>query len=230
MSEIPGIRKRSEIGLEDSWKDEVGEEFEKEYFRRIKRSLLQDKSEGIDVYPPSPLIFNAFNSTPFKKVKVVILGQDPYHGVGQAHGLCFSVPEGIEYPPSLKNIFSELENDLRITRSSGDLSDWAAQGVFLLNAMLTVKAKEAGSHSRIGWQNFTDAAIRALSEGRSGLVFLLWGGFAGRKKDLIDGSKHLILRAPHPSPLSAHRGFFGCSHFSKTNAYLKRQGKEPINW
>jgi len=216
--------------IEKSWKDALAAEFQAPYFHALKDFLLEEKKK-FRIYPPGPLIFNAFNHTPFHKVKVVILGQDPYHGPGQAHGLCFSVNRGIEKPPSLINIFKEIENDLAITAPRhGNLESWADQGVLLLNATLTVRERQAGSHQNKGWERFTDAAIKALSEKRSGLVFLLWGNYAGAKEALIDNSRHLVLKAPHPSPLSASRGFFGCGHFSKTNELLKLQGIEPINW
>ena len=183
------------------------------------------------VYPPGPSIFEAFNLTPFDKVKVVILGQDPYHGDGQAHGLSFSVPDGIKPPPSLVNIFKELHQDLSIPiPKSGNLTKWAKQGVLLLNATLTVRAKTPGSHQKKGWEQFTDAAIRSLSNEKEGLVFMLWGRFAQEKESLIDHQKHFILKAAHPSPFSAHNGFFKCRHFSKTNDILKKLGKEPIDW
>jgi len=219
------------IQIEESWKLALQEEFVKPYFSEIKKSLLAEKRKGIEIYPPGPLIFNAFNTTPFKKVKVVILGQDPYHGKGQAHGLSFSVPEGIKVPPSLKNIFKEIKADLNIDAPNhGNLISWAEQGVFLLNAMLTVQANQPASHQKLGWQNFTDAVIKKLSDEREHLVFLLWGRFAQNKGALINDKKHLVLTAAHPSPFSAHNGFFGCKHFSKANAYLKENGKEKINW
>lgn len=216
--------------IEESWKQVLSSEFEASYFLGLKKFLLQEKRTHT-IYPPGPLIFSAFNHTPFKKVKVVILGQDPYHGPAQAHGLCFSVPVGVEKPPSLINIYKEIEKDLGITMPrQGNLEKWAKQGVLLLNATLTVRSKQAGSHQNKGWEKFTDAAIKALSEKRNGLVFLLWGNYAGAKEALIDSSRHFVLKAPHPSPLSASRGFFGCRHFSKTNELLISQGIEPINW
>lgn len=216
--------------IEESWKKVLEEEFRAPYFGALKAFLVEEKKQHT-VYPPGPMIFSAFNHTPFEKVKVVLLGQDPYHGPGQAHGLCFSVNRGIEKPPSLVNIFKEIENDLGIPPPrNGNLEKWADQGVLLLNATLTVRARQAGSHQNKGWERFTDAAIRALSEEREGLVFLLWGNYAGAKEVLIDRSRHHVLKAPHPSPLSASRGFFGCGHFSKTNELLQSQGLEPIDW
>ncbi len=216
--------------IEESWKSELANEFDATYFAQLKEFLVDEKSK-FTIYPPGPQIFSAFNFTPFNDVKVVILGQDPYHGPGQAHGLCFSVPEGIVQPPSLQNIFKELHSDLgyEIPRH-GKLESWAKQGVLLLNATLTVRARQAGSHQNRGWEVFTDAAIRKLSEKRKHLVFLLWGNYAIAKEALIDGSKHLILKSPHPSPFSVHRGFFGNKHFSKANNYLKEQGIGEIDW
>jgi uracil-DNA glycosylase len=216
--------------IEDSWKALLQPEFDAKYFSGIKNFLLEEKKAYI-VYPSGQNIFAAFNSTPFENVKVVILGQDPYHGQGQAHGLCFSVPEGISLPPSLLNIFKELHSDLNIPMpASGNLENWARQGVLLLNATLTVRANIAGSHQNIGWELFTDAVIRLLSDKKEGLVFLLWGSYAQAKQNLIDSKKHYILKAVHPSPLSAFRGFFGCRHFSETNRLLSLQGKAPIDW
>jgi uracil-DNA glycosylase len=216
--------------IEESWKSVLEPEFSSPYFLKLKALLLEEKSKH-HVYPPGSQIFSAFNHTPFYDVKVVILGQDPYHGPGQAHGLCFSVPMGVESPPSLINIFKEIESDLGIARPNhGNLEQWAKQGVLLLNATLTVRARLAGSHQNKGWETFTDAAIRALSDKREGLIFLLWGNYAIAKRELIDATKHHILTAPHPSPFSVHRGFFGCKHFSKTNQILEGQGKEPIDW
>jgi uracil-DNA glycosylase len=216
--------------IEESWKAELANEFEATYFAQLKEFLVNEKSK-FAIYPPGPQIFSAFNFTPFNEVKVVILGQDPYHGPGQAHGLCFSVPEGITQPPSLQNIFKELHNDLGYEiPAHGNLERWAKQGVLLLNATLTVRSRQAGSHQNRGWETFTDTAIRKLSEKRSHLVFLLWGNYAIAKEALIDGSKHLILKSPHPSPFSVHRGFFGNKHFSKTNNYLKEQGIGEIDW
>lgn len=216
--------------LEDSWKAQLGDEFNAEYFTQLKAFLLAEKQTQ-RVFPPGNKIFSAFNHTPFDKVKVVILGQDPYHGDGQAHGLSFSVPDGIAKPPSLVNIFKEIHADLDLPiPTSGNLEKWADQGVLLLNATLTVRANLAGSHQKCGWENFTDAAIKKLSEKRENLVFILWGRFAQNKEILIDANKHLILKAAHPSPFSAYNGFFGCKHFSKTNEYLRGKGIVEIDW
>lgn len=216
--------------IEPSWKAVLAEEFQKPYFQKIKQTLVEEKQNGKTIYPPGPLIFNAFNLTPFDEVKVVIIGQDPYHGKGQAHGLCFSVPQGIAPPPSLVNVFKELNTDLGIPiPNHGNLEKWAKQGVFLLNAFLTVRANEAASHSKIGWQDFTNAVIQKLSEQRTGIIFLLWGRFAQEKDILIDKSKHHILYAAHPSPL-ARGAFMGCKHFSKTNELLKHEGYNAIDW
>ncbi|MHC1778799.1 MAG: uracil-DNA glycosylase [Bacteroidales bacterium] len=219
-----------EVAIDNSWKEILKDEFEKEYFIKLTETLKKEKQSGIKIYPKGAHIFNAFNSTPFNKVKVVIIGQDPYHGDGQAHGLSFSVPDGVQFPPSLNNIFKELEADTgKKPPKSGNLSEWASQGVFLLNAVLTVRASEAGSHSKIGWIQFTDAVITNLSKNREGLVFLLWGNFAKSKKELIDTGRHFVLEAAHPSPL-ARGAFFGCRHFSQTNKILESLGKEPICW
>jgi uracil-DNA glycosylase len=216
--------------IEESWKSVLSAEFNKPYFLELKGFLLEEKKK-FRIFPPGSLIFNAFNHTPFAKVKVVFIGQDPYHGYGQAHGLCFSVPNNVPKPPSLVNIFKELENDLGIHPAShGNLEKWADQGVLLLNATLTVRENQAGSHQRRGWETFTDAAIRQLSVQKEGVIFVLWGNFAIAKKELIDDSRHPILTAAHPSPLSASKGFFGCRHFSKINEILRKQGKEEINW
>ena len=216
--------------IEESWLNVLAAEFEQPYFAQLKAFLVEEKQQYV-VYPPGSLIFNAFAHTPFEKVKVVILGQDPYHGQGQAHGLCFSVPNGIKPPPSLVNMYKEIRNDLGIAPSaSGNLECWADQGVFLLNATLTVRASSAGSHQNKGWETFTNKVIQNLSEGREHLVFLLWGNYARAKKNLINTQKHLILEAPHPSPFSADSGFFGCKHFSKANEYLRQHGIEPIDW
>ncbi len=216
--------------IEASWKVALSQAFDQPYFGELKEFLLRERSR-FNVFPPGSLIFNAFNHTPFDQVKVVILGQDPYHGPRQAHGLCFSVPEGVPAPPSLVNIFKEIKADLGISLpANGNLIHWADQGVLLLNATLTVRENQAGSHQGKGWEQFTDAAIRALSENREGLIFLLWGNFAIAKRELIDASKHFILTAPHPSPLSASRGFFGCRHFSQVNTLLKQMGKEEVDW
>ncbi|MCX7954418.1 MAG: uracil-DNA glycosylase [Bacteroidales bacterium] len=215
--------------IEESWKEVLKDEFSKLYFVELKKFLIEEKKK-YRIFPPGNLIFNAYNLTPFYKVKVVILGQDPYHGFGQAHGLCFSVPKGVPKPPSLINIFKELKDDLNIDPPNhGDLTQWALQGVFLINAILTVRENQASSHRNKGWENFTDATIKALSSKRENLVFLLWGKFAQEKKYLIDQHKHLVLEAAHPSPYSA-AGFFGCRHFSKTNEYLVSKGISPINW
>jgi uracil-DNA glycosylase len=220
----------TEPKIEREWLEVLKPEFEKPYFSELK-SFLVDEKKLYRVYPPGQSIFSAFNHTPFSQVEVVILGQDPYHGDGQAHGLCFSVPDGIAIPPSLVNIFKELNTDLGIPVSkSGNLEKWANQGVFLLNATLTVRANQAGSHQRRGWENFTDEVIRQLSARHTGLVFILWGSYAQAKEALIDTSKHYILKAVHPSPLSVYRGFFGCRHFSKTNELLIKSGKQPIDW
>ncbi|MCB9018813.1 MAG: uracil-DNA glycosylase [Chitinophagales bacterium] len=222
---------REDIQLEAGWKAVLADEFDKAYFQQIRYLLLAAKRDGKVIFPPGSQIFNAYNLTPFEQVKVVILGQDPYHGPGQAHGLCFSVPEGVKPPPSLVNIFKEQEKDLGIPRPAhGNLETWARQGVFLLNAMLTVESGKPGSHQQIGWQYFTDATIKALSENKEHLVFLLWGAFAQKKAELIDAGKHLILQAAHPSPFSADRGFFGCRHFSKANTYLQEHGMQTVNW
>jgi uracil-DNA glycosylase len=216
--------------IEESWKKELVDEFSATYFFDLKSFLIEEKKK-FTVYPPGSDIFNAFNFTPFSHVKVVIIGQDPYHGPGQAHGLCFSVPAGVEIPPSLQNIFKEINNDLKIpVPKHGNLESWARQGVLLINATLTVRARQAGSHQRKGWEQFTDAAIKKLSERRKNLVFLLWGNYAIAKRNLIDQSKHLILTSPHPSPLSASRGFFGNRHFSLTNEYIQKHKIEPISW
>ena len=216
--------------LEESWLNVLGNEFSKPYFQALKLFLISEKQQFF-VYPPGSKIFEAFNRTPFEKVKVVLLGQDPYHGPGQAHGLCFSVPVGVKPPPSLENIFKELSSDIGIKLPNhGNLTKWADQGVLLLNATLTVRANQAGSHQNKGWEQFTDKAISALSEQREGIVFLLWGSYAQAKDKLIDESKHFILKAPHPSPLSVYRGFYGCKHFSKTNEILFETNREPIDW
>ncbi|MBO2525060.1 MAG: uracil-DNA glycosylase [Bacteroidetes bacterium] len=216
--------------IEESWKKVLWDEFQQPYFAELKQFLLEEKRK-YTVYPPGPMIFNAFNKTPFDKVKVVLIGQDPYHEPGQAHGLCFSVQDGVPHPKSLINIFKELHDDVGFEIPvNGNLEKWTEQGVFLLNATLTVRAHEAGSHQNHGWERFTDAAISKLSMQREGLVFLLWGNYAKQKEVLIDTSKHYILSTVHPSPLSAHRGFFGCKHFSKTNELLRQMGKSEINW
>ncbi|MBQ7551231.1 MAG: uracil-DNA glycosylase [Bacteroidales bacterium] len=216
--------------IEESWKRELAEQFASPYFEQLKSFLLEEKKHFV-VFPPGRLIFNAFNLTPFDKVKVVIIGQDPYHGEGQAHGLCFSVLPGVPFPKSLINIFQELNSDLGIdVPKNGNLDKWAQQGVLMLNATLTVRAHQAGSHQNHGWELFTDAVIKKLSDKKEHLVFLLWGAYAQAKSALIDETKHCILMAAHPSPLSAYRGFFGCRHFSLTNQYLQKTGQEPIDW
>lgn len=220
----------SKVNIEPSWKAVLESDFEQPWFEAIATFLRQEKAAGKVIYPPGSLIFNAFNSTPFEQVKVVVLGQDPYHNPGEAMGLSFSVPRGVAMPPSLQNIYKELLSDVGAPiPPHGDLSAWAQQGVFLLNAMLTVEHRQPQSHQKIGWQNFTDAVIRRLSEQREHLVFMLWGNFARKKNVLIDASRHLILEAAHPSPL-AGGAFFGCKHFSKANTYLQEHGLEPINW
>jgi uracil-DNA glycosylase len=220
-----------DVKIDPSWKDVLQEEFKKPYFSEIVAFLKKEKLAGKTIYPAGPNIFNAFNYTSFDKVKVVILGQDPYHNPGQAHGLCFSVPEKVSPPPSLINIFKELHEDLGIDiPNSGNLEKWAKQGVLLLNAALTVEAHDPMSHSKIGWHYFTDDVIRIISEQKENVVFILWGGFAKSKQALIDKSKHLILTAAHPSPLSAYNGFFGCHHFSKANQWLQEKGLKPIDW
>lgn len=220
-----------DVKIESTWKEILKDEFSQPYFEQIALHLKTEKLQQKTIYPPGSLIFNAFNTTPFDKVKVVILGQDPYHGPGQAHGLCFSVQAGVPAPPSLVNIFKELQADIGVRiPGHGNLTHWAEQGVFLLNASLSVRAGEPMSHAKIGWAGFTDAVIRSISNRKKHVVFLLWGKFAQDKRVLIDEQKHLILRAAHPSPLSAHAGFFGCRHFSKTNEYLVSKGIEPIDW
>ncbi len=220
----------SNVKIEPSWKAVLAAEFEAPYFQALAQFLRKEKQAGKTIFPPGSLIFNAFEKTPFEQVKVVILGQDPYHNPGEAMGLCFSVPKGVRVPPSLKNIYRELKSDVQFEiPDHGDLSSWAEQGVFLLNAMLTVERNKAGSHQKMGWQNFTDAVIRRLSEQQAGLVFMLWGKFARSKAPLVDPGRHLILEAAHPSPL-ARDAFQGCKHFSKANQYLVEQGKAPIDW
>jgi uracil-DNA glycosylase len=224
--------------IEPSWKAHLAEEFRKPYFAELKAFLKEEKQRGQVIYPPGPLIFNAFNKTPFDAVKVVILGQDPYHGPGQAHGLCFSVQRGVKPPPSLVNIFKELKADTAAVPQPGgfqipdhgNLQAWAEQGVLLLNASLTVRAGQAGSHHGKGWEIFTSAAVKALNDAKEGLVFLLWGRPAQEKGAIIDASRHHVLKAAHPSPFSADRGFFGCKHFSKANALLAKSGRAPIDW
>lgn len=219
-----------QVKMEPSWAAKLQDEFEKPYFEGLV-SFVKSEYTSQKVFPPGKLIFNAFDHCPFDQVKVVILGQDPYHGPGQAHGLCFSVPDGVPFPFSLQNIFKEIKDDLGIPfPKSGNLERWARQGVFLLNATLTVRAHRAGSHQNHGWETFTDRVIHLLAEERENLVFMLWGAYAQRKGQFIDNSRHLVLQSVHPSPLSAHRGFFGNHHFSKTNEYLVANGKSPINW
>lgn len=219
-----------EVKIAASWKAALAEEFNQDYFKHIVHFLKQEKLAGKMIYPSGKLIFNAFDTTPFDKINVVLLGQDPYHNEGQAHGLSFSVPNGIAPPPSLVNIFKEINTDLSINNTSGNLEHWAKQGVLLLNAALTVAAHQPMSHSKIGWHEFTNAVIKTISDKKEHVVFMLWGGFAKTKASLIDSSKHLILTAVHPSPLSAYNGFFGCRHFSKTNEWLATKGIPTIDW
>ncbi|WP_346318161.1 uracil-DNA glycosylase [Chitinophaga sp. YIM B06452] len=220
-----------DVKIESSWKEALKDEFQKSYFEQIVMFLKHEKALGKTIYPQGSQIFNAFDKTPFDNVRVVILGQDPYHGPGQAHGLCFSVQKGVKPPPSLVNIYKEMNTDLGIPiAQTGDLTPWAESGVLLLNAILTVRDGEPASHSKIGWETFTDAVIRTISNKKEGVVFMLWGKFAQDKQVLIDGTQHHILKAAHPSPFSADKGFFGCKHFSKANELLIRQGKEPVNW
>ena len=220
-----------DVKIEQSWKEVLACEFEKDYFSRLTQFVKEEYNSGTPIYPPAKLIFNAFDHCPFDKVKVVILGQDPYHGAGQANGLCFSVNKGIAFPPSLLNIFKEIQSDMGTPiPQDGDLTRWSDQGVLLLNATLTVRAAQAGSHQRRGWEEFTDAAIRELASRREGIVFILWGSYAQKKGAFIDRNKHLVLTSPHPSPLSAYQGFFGNHHFSTANRYLKEQGLSEINW
>lgn len=219
-----------DVQIEESWKQILSAEFEKDYFRQLT-DFVRNEYRSTTVYPPGKLIFNAFNLCPFEQVKVVIIGQDPYHGPGQAHGLCFSVNDNVPFPPSLRNIFKEIQDDLgKPIPENGNLTRWAKQGVLLLNATLTVRAHQAGSHQRRGWEEFTDAAIRALAEQREHLVFILWGAYAQKKGAFIDRSRHLVLTSVHPSPLSAHNGFFGNRHFSRANEYLQQHGQTPIEW
>lgn len=218
------------VQIEPSWKTKLADEFEKPYFKKLA-DFVRDEYQQTRIYPPPKQVFSAFDHAPFDKVRVVILGQDPYHGPGQANGLCFSVSDGVKIPPSLRNIYKELESDLGIPpKETGDLEHWAEQGVFLLNATLTVRASQAGSHQKKGWEEFTDAVIQKLSDEKEKLVFILWGAYAHRKGGIINETKHLIIKSPHPSPFSADRGFFGSKPFSKTNDYLELQGFEPINW
>lgn len=222
--------KVANVQIEESWKQVLSDEFRQPYFAEIKSFLLAERAAGKVIYPPGPLIFSALNTTPFDGVNVVILGQDPYHNPGEAMGLCFSVPKGKKVPPSLVNIYKEINRDLGLAiPAHGDLTPWAEQGVLLLNAMLTVEANKPASHQKIGWQTFTDAVIRHISEKKEGVVFLLWGKFAQGKKALINETKHYVLQAPHPSPLAGN-GFQNCGHFSRTNELLEKQGKPPIDW
>jgi uracil-DNA glycosylase len=225
------MEKVTNVNIEVSWKEALAEEFQQEYFANIKSFLKQEMMAGKTIYPKGSLIFNAFNQVPLPEVKVVILGQDPYHGPNQAHGLSFSVPMSERVPPSLRNVYKELESDIEgfVKPKHGNLEAWSKQGVFLLNASLTVEHKKAGSHKKIGWLQFTDAVIQKISDEREGVVFMLWGGFAKKKAKLIDASKHLILEAAHPSPLAGN-AFLGNQHFSSANTYLQDQGKEAIDW
>lgn len=219
-----------EVRIDPSWKARLQDEFDKPYFKTLTDFVRAEYSQTA-VYPPARYIFNAFDLCPFDKVKVVIIGQDPYHEPGQAHGLCFSVTDGTQFPPSLQNIFKEISSDLgKPMPQSGDLSRWARQGVLLLNATLTVRAGQAGSHQNMGWETFTDAVVHKLAAERENLVFILWGSYAKRKCDFIDRGRHLVLYSAHPSPLSAYRGFFGNHHFSQTNAWLTQHGLQPIDW
>ena len=222
---------QGEIKLDPGWFKVLGEEFNKDYMRELRQFLVAQKESGKVIYPPGSQWFAAFNHTPFDRVRVVILGQDPYHGPSQAHGLCFSVLPGVKVPPSLVNMYQEMQEDLGIAPANhGCLTSWAKQGVLLLNATLTVEQANAGAHQGKGWEQFTDRAIRALNDQREGVVFLLWGSYAQKKGAFIDQSRHLVLKSVHPSPLSAYRGFFGCKHFSKTNDYLQKNGQTPIDW
>ncbi len=220
-----------DVRIENSWKEALEKEFCKEYFNRLTDFVKEEYKGRTPIYPPAKLIFNAFDHCPFNDVKVVILGQDPYHGAGQANGLCFSVNKGVAFPPSLLNIFKEIENDLGTPiPDNGDLTRWSDQGVLLLNATLTVRASQAGSHQKRGWEEFTDAAIRELATRRDNIVFILWGSYAQKKGAFIDRNRHLVLTSPHPSPLSAYQGFFGNHHFSRANEYLVQHGKKEIHW
>jgi uracil-DNA glycosylase len=221
-----------DVKIEASWKEVLKDEFSKPYFQQVVTFLKTERAAGKIIYPPGPLIFNAFNQTPFSKLKVVLIGQDPYHGNGQAHGLSFSVPNGVNPPPSLLNIFKEIRSDigLAMPKEYGNLTRWAEQGVLLLNAALTVRANEPFSHAKAGWAEFTDAVIKKISDEKKGVIFLLWGRFAQEKQVLIDETAHFVLKAAHPSPFSADKGFFGCKHFSRTNDLLVQQGLSPIDW
>lgn len=229
MSEV-----QRDIKIEASWRALLGEEFSKPYMQNLSRYLRAQKQAGKRIFPPGEQIFAAFDATPVERVKVVVIGQDPYHGPGQAHGLCFSVQPGVDLPPSLRNIYTEIAADLNVPadfhRGNGCLTSWAEQGVLLLNSVLTVEQGRAGAHQGQGWEEFTDAAVTALAANREGLVFLLWGSYAQKKVARLDGRRHCLLRAPHPSPLSAHRGFFGCRHFSKANEFLHTRGVEGVDW
>ncbi len=219
------------VRLHESWRDRLGEQFDQPYMRELRTFLAAEKSAGKVIYPHSSRWFAAFDATPFDRVRVVVLGQDPYHGPGQAHGLCFSVPRGVALPPSLQNVYAELKRDLDVDPARhGCLEHWAAQGVLLLNSVLTVERGRAGSHQGKGWERFTDCVVDLLARQREGIVFLLWGAYAQRKGERIDGGRHLVLRSPHPSPLSAHRGFLGNGHFSRANDYLAGRGAAPIDW
>jgi uracil-DNA glycosylase len=219
-----------DVKIEPAWKERLQSEFEKEYFLRLSE-FVRNEYKTTTIYPPGSLIFNAFNLCPFNRVKAVIIGQDPYHGPGQAHGLCFSVRSGVDFPPSLINIFKEIESDLGLSRPlSGNLERWASQGVLLLNATLTVREHSAGSHQKKGWEEFTDSVISLINNEKQNVVFFLWGAYAQKKGETIDRSRHLVLESVHPSPLSASRGFFGNSHFSKCNTYLVEHGIEPVDW
>ncbi len=226
MSEL-----QDRVQLRPSWKKRIASEFEQEYMQKLRQFLIAEKQQGKIIYPESDDIFNSMNLTSFNDVKVVIVGQDPYHGPGQAHGLCFSVKPGVRIPPSLVNIFKELHNDLGIPiRNHGYLVSWAEQGVLMINSVLTVEKNKAGSHQGKGWERFTDAIITTVNKEHSGVVYFLWGSYAQKKGKIIDRKRNLVLQSVHPSPLSAHRGFFGNSHFSQANTYLERVGKEPVNW
>lgn len=229
MTEL--LTKGHSIQLDESWLERIGEVFEADFMQSLKVFLEAEKQAGKVIYPKGHDIFNAFNSTPFDRVKVVILGQDPYHGPGQAHGLSFSVPEGVRIPPSLKNIYKEINRDLGLPiPRHGNLGHWAEQGVLLLNSVLTVEQAQAASHQGRGWEQFTDHVIHCLNKERDGLVFMLWGSYAQKKAAFVDESRHCVLWSVHPSPLSAHRGFLGCGHFSAANAYLEKKHKTPIDW
>lgn len=225
------MAEKRKIKLHSEWLAALGEEFEQDYMQQLRAFLIERSRQGAVIYPPGRQIFSAFDSTPLSRVRVVILGQDPYHGPGQAHGLCFSVGEGVQTPPSLRNIFKELESDLGLSPPAhGHLQAWAQQGVLLLNTVLTVERGQPASHRERGWERLTDTALRAVNERCQRVVFMLWGSHARRKAALVDGERHLVLEAPHPSPLSAHRGFFGCRHFSRANRWLEDNGVEPVNW